>query len=92
MELPADSAKELDRLLRRKERHELHRLIAQLATLEVFFTPAEVAKARRLPPRTVSELCKRGEIRAHQPLSKRWRIPLSAVREWDRNTAIALEE
>lgn len=87
MELDAEAERTLERLLSGKERSELVRMIKFLSVAEVFFTPAELAKARRLPRRTVVELCKRGEIRAHRVLSNRWRIPLSAVHEWDRNTA-----
>ena len=36
-------------------------------------------------------LIRRGVLRAHMPVQNQYRIPLSAIRAWDRDTALYFE-
>ena len=91
LEIIGKSREEIERLLARKERHELLDLIANLANLEPMFSPERIAAARELAPATVLGLMKTGVIRAHLVSHNRYRAPLSAVRAWDAQTALELE-
>jgi hypothetical protein len=83
---------QLEIRLARKERGELLDLIHRLANLETFYTPAEIAEARRMRATTVLELMKAGTIRSHLCAHNRYRAPLSAVMAWDDETALNLEK
>lgn len=48
-------------------------------TTTTWLTPDEVAAALRLPRRTVTYLCSRGDLVGARKLGRRWRIPLGAV-------------
>lgn len=86
------SRQEIEKLLRGKQRHELLDTIARLATLEPMFSPERIAAAREIAPSTVLALMKKGIIRAHLVTHNRYRAPLSGIREWDRETALGLED
>jgi hypothetical protein len=65
-------------------------LLYQHVTLEPFFSPDQVAKARGMTKRQIVARCKDGRIAGHKPLENGWRIPHSAVLEWDEQTAVKL--
>ncbi len=88
-EVIGKSREEIGRILQRKERGELLDIIAYLANLEPMFSPERIAAARELAPSTVLKLMKTGKIAAHL-VSHRYRAPLSAIREWDAQTALAV--
>jgi hypothetical protein len=77
--------------LARKRHDELIDIIAELATLEPHFSPRTVARARGLSQRRIVAMCRSQTLRAHKPLPNGWRIPLSAIHEWDAQTAVAIE-
>ena len=52
------------------------------------YTPQEIAIRRAMSKRTVLQLVKRDVIRAHKPFENGIRVPLSAIREWDAQTAL----
>lgn len=84
------SREAIGQALRHKRPEELLDIIYELATLEPFFSPRTIAAARGVQLRRVVAMCRAGELRAHKPSEKVWRVPLSAVREWDANTAVTL--
>lgn len=81
---------QLGDLLGRKRPAELIDIIHELATLEPFFSPRTIARARGMSKRRIVKMCKDQELRAHKPSPNNYRVPLSAVREWDANTAVKL--
>lgn len=82
------SREEIDAALRTKRRAELIDVIYSLATCEPMLSPRELAARREMSKHKILELIKRGVIRAHKPLENAVRVPLSAIREWDANTAL----
>lgn len=76
--------------LRKKRTEELFDIIYELATLEPFFSPRTIAQARGISQRRIVALCQARTLRAHKISDNNWRVPLSAVREWDENTAVKL--
>lgn len=77
--------------LRKKRTDELLDLIYELATLEPFFSPRTIAAARGISQRRIVEMCKAGQMPGtHKPSPNAWRVSLSGIREWDRNTAVKL--
>ena len=84
------SREEIDQALRHKRPEELLDIISELATLEPFFSPRTIAAARGISQRRLVAMCKNRTIRAHKISENNWRVPLSAVREWDENTAVKL--
>lgn len=92
IDLRGKSRDEIAELTKRWKPDRFVAALHELATIEPFFSPRTVAKAREMSPRVIAELCRSGVIRAHRPLENGWRIPLSAVREWDGRTAVDLIE
>lgn len=83
------SREEIAKAIRHKTREELSNLIYHLETIEPHFSPKTIAFARALGPRMIVAKIQNGEIaRAHRPTLKGWRVPLSAIREWDEQTSI----
>jgi hypothetical protein len=79
---------QIEHATRHKRREELIEIIYRLATFEPMFKPQEIADHRRMSKRVVVRLIKDGVLRAHKPLENALRIPLSAIREWDQQTAL----
>lgn len=88
MSLTGKTKEEIAKAVAGKTRAELVELLYSLATLEPMFSPEEVATRRDMSKRSVLRLVKRGVLKAHKPFQNGLRIPLSAVREWDRNTKL----
>jgi len=87
-ELTGKSRDEIAAALKHKRHGQLIDLIADLVTLETFFTPEEIARARKIGARAIKAMIKAGQIRAHKPLANGYRVPRSAVDEWDAKTAL----
>lgn len=47
--------------------------------LPVIFTPEEVAKLVKVPPKTVTAMCAQGRIPGARKFGRRWRIPQTAL-------------
>jgi hypothetical protein len=89
MNLIGKSRAEIEHMLRNKDRPELLDLIFELSTMEPHFSVSQVARARKLSRGTILEKIHTREIpRAHRPVKKALRIPISAIHEWDANTEI----
>lgn len=86
MNVLGKSRDEIQRLTSDYSRPELVDLIYKLSSLEPMFTPLEVAKARQIAVATVRELIQKQKLRAHR-VGQEWRIPLSAIQEWDASTS-----
>lgn len=69
-------------------RHELQTAIYKLASCEPWFSPQELAALRGVSKFKIVELIRAGVLRAHKPLDNAYRIPLSGIHEWDRQTAL----
>jgi hypothetical protein len=91
MNLVGKSKEQIEQATRHKRREELVEIIYRLATFEPMFKPQEIAENRRMSKRVVIGLIKRGVLRAHKPLTNALRVPLSAIRDWDRQTALFFE-
>jgi len=76
--------------VRDKTHSELVDLLYEHVTLEPHFKAQEIADRRRMSKSTILDLVKRGVLRAHKTCDTQLRIPLSAVREWDAETALTL--
>lgn len=75
--------------LKNAPRARIYQLIHELVAIEEHFTPAEVARARRLSKRKVVELCAQGSIPgAHKPLDNGRRISATGIAQWDDNTRV----
>ena len=88
MNLIGKSRENIEHATRNKTRSELLDIIYSLATSEPMYKPQEIAARRGMSKRTVLHLIKRGVIRAHKPFENGIRVPLSAIREWDAQTAL----
>lgn len=88
MDLVGKSLSQIEEATRNKKRHELLLIIHELASFEPMFKPNEIAQRRRCSKAKILELIKAGVLRAHKPLDNALRVPLSSIREWDRQTAI----
>ena len=88
MSLVGKSKEQIEQATRHKRREELIEIIYSLASVEPMFKPRELAARRGMSPRVIMKLIKQGRIRAHKPLANVLRVPLSAIREWDKNTAL----
>jgi len=88
MNLVGKSKEQIEHAIRHKKRQEIVEIIYSLATCEPFFKPQEIADRRRMAKGTVLELIKNGILRAHKPFDNVVLVPLSAIREWDRDTAL----
>jgi hypothetical protein len=86
--LVGKSREEIESALRNKKRGDLLDVIYSLATCEPMFSPKEIAVRREMSKHKVLQLIKRGVIRAHKPLDNALRVPLSAIRDWDQQTAL----
>jgi excisionase family DNA binding protein len=60
-----------------------------MAAARSFWTPSDLARAFNVHPKTVLDWIKKNELRAAQTPSKRYRIPVDAVREYCRRHKIA---
>jgi hypothetical protein len=85
------SREEIDALLAKTPRETLLQIIYRLATLEPHFSVREFAALRRLRRDTVLALIRDKKIKPiHTPTDRGdYRIPLSAVRDFDQRTAIS---
>ena len=89
MDVRGKSREELDVLLAGVRRERLYDLIHELATLEEHFTPLELARARRMPKRTIVQMCVQGRIPGtHKPDASKWRISRRGVEQWDASTQV----
>jgi excisionase family DNA binding protein len=88
MELAGKSREQIERATQHWQRHELIDALFKLANCEPWFSPQQVAALRGVSKYKVIDLIRSGVLRAHKPLDNQYRIPLSAVREWDRETAL----
>jgi hypothetical protein len=88
MNLVGKSKEQIEQATRNKKRHELIEIIYSLATFEPMFKPQEIATRRRMSKGKVLGLIKTGVLRAHKPLDNALRVPLSAIRDWDSQTAL----
>jgi hypothetical protein len=88
IDLRGKSREEISELTKRWRHDQYVDAIYQLATIEPFFSPRTVAKARESSPRVIADLCRNGTIQAHKLSDNVWRIPLSAILAWDRATAV----
>lgn len=88
MNLVGKSREQIEQATRNKHRPELIDIIYSLATCEPMFKPQEIATRRRLSKDSIFRLIKRGVLRAHKPLENVVRVPLSAIRDWDKQTAL----
>lgn len=84
------SREEIAELTRRMPTDRLVDLLFQHVTLEPFFSPGMVAKARGMTKRQIVARCQDGRLRAHKPMTNGWRIPITGVSEWDAQTAVKL--
>jgi len=82
------SREDIETTTRNYARHELLDLIYSLATCEPHLKVSDVAARRGMSKQKVLQLVRNGKLRAHKPLENGIRIPLSAVRAWDANTAL----
>ena len=92
MNLLGKSREQIERATKDLDRDRLLDVIYSLATLEPMFTLQEVAERRHVSIDTLSRKIKRGELRAHKVIGDCIRIPLSSLRDWDRNTALFFSE
>lgn len=89
MNLVGKSPEQIDlELASVRKRDRLIRIIKELAVLESFFSPEQVADKRGITVASVMARIKDGRLRAHLVSHNRWRIPLSAVHEWDEKTLV----
>jgi excisionase family DNA binding protein len=88
MNLIGKSREQIEHTTRNKTRSELLDIIYSLATFEPMYKPQEIATRRGMSKHTVLQLIKRGVIRAHKPFENGIRVPLSAIHEWDAQTAL----
>lgn len=86
------SREQIAQLTRHKRHEEMVDLLYLYTTLEPHYSPRDIAVARGVQLRRVVAMCRAGTLRAHKPSEKCWRVPLSAVLEWDRQTAVTLIE
>lgn len=91
MNLVGKSREQIAQATRHKKREELIDLIYSLATFEPMFKVQEIAARRGMSRDKVIRLIKSGRIRAHKPLENALRVPLSAIRDWDQQTALFFE-
>lgn len=82
------SREQIEAALRSKKRGDLLDVIYSLATCEPMLSPKELAVRREMSKQKILQLIKTGVIRAHKPLGNSVRVPLSAIREWDAQTAL----
>lgn len=83
------SREEIGEVLKSTPRQELLDIICALATPEPHYSPREIAQRRGLKKETILRLIREGVIApVHAPTGKDYRIPLSAIRDWDKRTAI----
>lgn len=87
MDLIGKSYQEIETAVHGIKRIRLVDELKKLATLEPYFSPAQIAKARQISIQAVMTRIRRGQIRAHL-IGNRWRVPLSAVRDWDGQTRV----
>lgn len=87
MELIGKSPEQIEEMLRGVKRDRLIRIIQELTSLEPFFSPEQVGRARGITIASVMKKVRANELRAHL-LGNRWRIPLSALKHWDRTTMV----
>jgi hypothetical protein len=90
IELAGKSEDEIRQLLAKTPRQALLQLITRLVALEPHFTVTEFAQARRMTRDKVLKLIDARQLTpVHVPTERGdYRIPLSAVRDFDRRTAI----
>ena len=88
MNVVGRSKEQIAKATRDFKREELIDLIYSLATCEPMFKVSEIAMRRRMSRDSVLRLIKRGKLRAHKPFENALRVPLSAIRDWDRQTAV----
>jgi excisionase family DNA binding protein len=88
MNLIGKSREQIEQATKDLKRHELIDLLYSLATCEPMFKPQEIAARRGMSKQSILKLIKRGVLRAHKPLENAYRVPLSAIREWDAQTAV----
>ena len=86
--LVGKTLQEIEEATRNKPRAELIEIIYTLATFEPMFKPEEIAVHRRMSKHKVLDLIRQRVLRAHKPLRNGLRVPLSAIRDWDRNTKL----
>ena len=88
MDLIGKSLEQIEVATRNKRRQELLEIIYSLATFEPMYKPDEIARRRRMSIGKVKDLIRKGVLRAHKPLDNALRVPLSAIRDWDKETAV----
>jgi hypothetical protein len=91
MNLVGKSREQIAQATRHKKREELIDLLYSLATFEPMFRPREIAERRGMSKGIVLKLIKSGILRAHKPSENVLRVPLSAIRDWDQQTALFFE-
>ena len=88
MNLLGKSREQIAQATKDLKRDELLDMLYSLATCEPMLKPQEIAARRGMSKQKILGLIKRGTLRAHKPLDNQYRVPLSSVREWDRETAL----
>lgn len=92
IDLTGKSREQIERALAHKRRNELLDLIFSLITFEPHFSVATFAQRRQLTRATVLRLIRERILHAHLPTGNGYRIPLSAIRDFDRRTAVCIAE
>jgi hypothetical protein len=92
MNLVGKSREEIESEVKNKSRGELIDKIYELASFEPMFKPQTIAERRQMTKRSVLQAIRTGRLRAHKPLDNGLRVPLSAIKEWDANTALFFAE
>lgn len=87
-ELIGKSYEEIEHRLSGMKRDRLVKVIQQLATLEPHFSPEQLAGFRGLTVKAILKRIHEHRLRAHIPSHNRYRIPRSAVEEWDASTRV----
>ncbi|MEO6969873.1 MAG: hypothetical protein ABI217_03140 [Chthoniobacterales bacterium] len=88
MDLIGKSYKEIETAVKGVKRARLVDLLKLHVTLEPFFSPEQIAKARQISIAAVMHRIKvTRQLRAYL-IGNRWRVPLSAVRDWDSQTRV----
>lgn len=87
-ELAGKTREALEATLQHKRRAELLDLIFSLINFEPHVTVETFAARRQMEPATVRRLIRDRKLRAHMPVTGKYRIPLSAIADFDQRTAL----
>lgn len=88
MNLVGKTYQEIEAAVHGLKRDQLIAIIQELAGGEPFFSPEQISRLRGISRANVMRRIRARLLRAHMPVHNRWRVPLSALREWDEQTRV----